>query len=357
VVHHALVQVIEPLFEKKFIHHSYACRVGKGTHAAVLYQQNCLKKANAKWDRAYVLKADISKYFPSINHRVLYKMLQRTIRDKNVLWLCATIIRHGGANGYGIPVGALTSQLFANIYLDKLDHYLKDQLGVEYYVRYMDDWVIIGPNKQYLHRILAKAEFILGERLKLTLNPKTQIFPASHGVDFCGYRIWNTHLLPRKKNIKRTKQRFRKLSNRYSSGLISLKDIRPYVMSFLGYMKRCSGYRTTIMKVLVACEFSGRVRDAFIKKGHDAVSCDLLPSESTAVSNYQGDVFDIINDGWDLMIAHPPCTYLAVSGNRSFLNNPERWKNRLDAMLFVHALMNADIEKICIDINGAMSGE
>lgn len=187
VVHHALAQVIEPLFDRKFIHHSYACRAWKGTHAAVRYQQTCLRKANAKWDRAYVLKADISKYFPSISHRILYRVLQRTIRDKEVLWLCATIIRHGGDNGRGIPVGALTSQLFANVYLDRLDHFLKDQLGVKYYVRYMDDWVVVGPSKAHLHEVLALAKIFLEDELGLLLNPKTEVFPASHGVDFCGY--------------------------------------------------------------------------------------------------------------------------------------------------------------------------
>jgi hypothetical protein len=102
------------------------------------------------------------------------------------------------------------------------------------------------------------------------------------------------------------------------------------------------------VKVLVACEYSGRVRDAFLARGHDAMSCDLLPTESPG-PHYQGDVFDVIGDGWDLMIAHPPCTYLTCSANRSFLNNPGRWRKRLDAMLFVHALLNADIEKICIE--------
>jgi hypothetical protein len=103
------------------------------------------------------------------------------------------------------------------------------------------------------------------------------------------------------------------------------------------------------MKVLVACEYSGRVRDAFLKKGHDAMSCDLLPSESFMGQHYQGNVFDIIDDGWDLMIAHPPCTYLTVAANKYFLNNPERWQQRLDAMMFVYRLMNADIHKIAIE--------
>lgn len=102
------------------------------------------------------------------------------------------------------------------------------------------------------------------------------------------------------------------------------------------------------MKILIACEFSGKVRDAFSESGHDAMSCDLLESEQIGW-HYQGDVFDIIDDNWDMMVAHPPCTYLTTTANRAFLNNPVRWKQRLDAMYFVHALMNCGIEKICIE--------
>ena len=102
------------------------------------------------------------------------------------------------------------------------------------------------------------------------------------------------------------------------------------------------------MKVLVACEFSGIVRDAFSEHGHDVMSCDLLPTEAPGW-HYQGNVMDVLNDGWDLMIAHPPCTFLTVSANRSFLNNPGRWKSRLDAMNFVYDLMNCEIDKICIE--------
>jgi hypothetical protein len=102
------------------------------------------------------------------------------------------------------------------------------------------------------------------------------------------------------------------------------------------------------VRVLVACEFSGIVRDAFLNKGHDAISCDILPTESLG-PHYQGDVFDIINEGFDLMIAHPPCTYLTAAANRSFLNNPERWKKRYEAMVFVYDLLNAPITKIAIE--------
>lgn len=102
------------------------------------------------------------------------------------------------------------------------------------------------------------------------------------------------------------------------------------------------------MKVLIACEFSGIVRDAFAERGHDAMSCDLFPTEQPGW-HYQGDVMDVINNKWDLMIAHPPCTYLTVTANRSFLNNPGRWKKRLEAMYFVYNLMNCDIEQICTE--------
>ena len=107
------------------------------------------------------------------------------------------------------------------------------------------------------------------------------------------------------------------------------------------------------MKVLIACEYSGAVRDAFIKQGHDAMSCDLLPTD-VGGPHYQGSVTDILNDGWDLMIAHPPCTYLAVSGNRWLYNkdgskNEERWDNRREALDFVRLLMNAPIERIAVE--------
>lgn len=102
------------------------------------------------------------------------------------------------------------------------------------------------------------------------------------------------------------------------------------------------------MKILIACEFSGIVRDAFIEKGHDAMSCDLLPSER-AGPHYQGDVMDIIDDGWDMMIAHPPCTYLTTAGNRSFVNNPDRYIKRSESIEFVKKLYNSNIPKVAIE--------
>lgn len=102
------------------------------------------------------------------------------------------------------------------------------------------------------------------------------------------------------------------------------------------------------MKILVACEYSGRVRDAFIAKGHTVISCDVEPTDSPG-PHHQGDIMQILDQGWDMMVAFPPCTYLTTTANRVFLNNPGRWEKRLEAMKFVHKLMNADIEKICIE--------
>ncbi|HAY23405.1 MAG TPA: alpha/beta hydrolase [Desulfobacterales bacterium] len=244
VVHHALVRIIEPLFERKFIHDSYACRKGKGTHAAVDKLQGFLRQARRQWGKVYVLKADIAAYFPSIVHDRLLAILSRTIRDKNAFWLCRTIVEGCGHQGRGVPVGALTSQLFANIYLDQLDHLIKDEFGEPFYLRFMDDWVILAPSKARLNEILAEVKECLIAFLGLSLNPKTRIFPAHQGVDFAGYRIWVTHRLPRKRNVLRARKRFRLLMESYGRGEITLDDIRPSVASFLGYMKHCSSFRT-----------------------------------------------------------------------------------------------------------------
>ena len=245
VVHHALVDAIEPLFEKKTIFDSYACRRGKGFHASVKRVQTFLRKAAVNGDKVYVLKADISKYFPSINHDALYDILCRTIKDKQVLSLCNTIIKNTGFEGRGIPVGALTSQLYANLYIGQLDHYMKDDLGVKFYCRYMDDFIIVHNNKKTLWSLLEKAVEFLTKNLMLTLNPKTAIFPAVRGVDFCGYRIWKNYILPRKRIIRNARRHLSHLASLCSRGIISLEMVRQSVMSFLGYMKHCNGYTTT----------------------------------------------------------------------------------------------------------------
>lgn len=244
VVHHALVNVIEPLFERKMIHHSYACRVGRGSHRAACQVQQYLRRAQGLWGKqVYVLKADISKYFPSIPIDTLFPVFARTVRDREVLNVLRLILDHGAKGGLGIPVGALTSQLAANVYMNQVDHYIKDQMGVKMYARYVDDWIVIHESKQYLWECLDRTRRMLGD-MGLRLNPKTDIQPAGHGVDFCGYRIWATHMLPRKRNVQRAKRRFKALARKNPLGAINFDAIRPVVASFVGYMKYCNGHTT-----------------------------------------------------------------------------------------------------------------
>jgi len=245
VVHHALVAVVGPHFERRFISDSFACREGNGTQAAVARVQHFLRVAKRNHgDGLYVVKADISKYFASIQHHILMDEVERVISDPDVLWLWRQVISgYGHEAGLGLPVGALTSQLGANIVLNRLDHIVKDDMGVRFYARYMDDFVAVLPDKASAQRVLREMERIVNS-LGLSLNPKTAIHPWQRGIDFCGYRIWPTHILPRKRNIKRARADFRRLMCEYFVGEVSLAEVRQRVMSFLAYAKHCQAHRT-----------------------------------------------------------------------------------------------------------------
>jgi len=245
IVHHALVRVVEPHFERRFIADSYACRKNKGTQRAVMRVQHFLRVAKRNWgDGLYVVKADISQYFASIQHHVLMQEIERVISDPNVLWLWRRILSgYGHEAGLGLPVGALTSQIGANIVLNRLDHAVKDDMGVRCYARYMDDFIAVLPDKSSARRVLREMERVVN-RLGLSLNPKTAIHPWQRGIDFCGYRIWPTHILPRKRNIKRARADFRQMMRAYFDGEVSMTDARQRVMSFLAYAKHCQARRT-----------------------------------------------------------------------------------------------------------------
>lgn len=242
VVHHALVRVIEPLFERRFLNCSFACRKGKGNLAA---QERVFSYLRRSPRPTHVLQTDISKCFPSVNHEVLMGILRRTIRDRDVLSLSQTIVTCAGFDGVGLPIGALTSQLFANVYLDQLDHFMQDDLGVKHYVRYMDDTVSFSDDKNYLRDVFGEMEKFVNARLLMRLNPKSGVYAVCQGVDFCGYRSWPTHVLPRKRNVTRARRSFRGLARLYRCGRVSLDKVRSVAASFLGYMSHCSGRRSS----------------------------------------------------------------------------------------------------------------
>lgn len=246
VVHHALCNIIEPVFENSFIYDSYACRAGKGTHAGADRVTEFLRSAQRHWPKVYCLKGDIKQYFPSVNHDILKRILRKKIACPKTLWLLDEIIdssaNPGDLNPRGIPIGNLTSQLFANIYLNEFDHFIKEDLKARYYVRYMDDFIILNGNKKQLWAVLEEIKGFL-ELLDLQLNGKTGIFPIKQGIDFLGYRIWPTHRLLRKSSIKRMKRKLKAFKRRYQKGQISLEKINATIQSWLGHAKHADSYK------------------------------------------------------------------------------------------------------------------
>lgn len=244
VVHHALIDVVEPIFLKRMIPDTYACILGRGTHAANIKLRKFVREATAGGEKAYALQTDISKFFPSIPHDLLLAQIARTIADPGTIWLFEQIVRCSGFDRRGIPIGALTSQLMANIYLSPLDHFIKSELRLGRYLRYMDDTVTIHRDRPLLVEAHRAIKCFVENELDLRLNPKTHVYTVSQGVDFCGYRVWPTHTLPRKRNVRRAHRKLRGMARLYKKGLLLLNKVRPVLCSYLGYMEFCSGNNT-----------------------------------------------------------------------------------------------------------------
>jgi retron-type reverse transcriptase len=269
VVQWAIYRVLNPLLERRYILDSYACRVGYGTHRAVNRLQYWLRYLDRRYPRIYVLKLDISKYFYRVDHDILMGILRRIIADEDLLWLLETIVRsedtrfgfplgdHGfeceRVAGVGMPIGNLTSQMFANLYLNELDQYAKHVLKVRYYIRYMDDVIILHPDKKYLWRLKEEIGAFLQEHLHLVLNDKTTVRTADQGIDFCGYRIWPTHRKLRKRTALKMKRRLKYLQQAYARGEVSFDEVNATVQSYLGLLKHCNSYnlRKKLFETLV----------------------------------------------------------------------------------------------------------
>ncbi|HMQ59318.1 MAG TPA: reverse transcriptase/maturase family protein [Flavilitoribacter sp.] len=216
VVHHALVNVLEPIYERCFIHDSYATRKGKGAHMAVATAQRYLGK-----DR-WFFKTDVDKYFDSIRHDVLMGLIERKIKDARLLDITARIIGNGGENGTGLPIGNLTSQFFANVYLNGFDHFVKEELKVRRYVRYMDDFVLFSTEKTDLKCLRNQVENYLRDRLALRLKENaTFINSAANGLTFLGRRIFPDTIRIARPNLRRMTRRMENTEVRFKEGLIS----------------------------------------------------------------------------------------------------------------------------------------
>jgi RNA-directed DNA polymerase len=249
VIHHALCNVIAPIFERTFIADSYANRVGFGTHKA-------LKKfTHFTRTNQYILQSDISKYFPSIDHEILKQLIHGKIKCPDTLWLVDQIIDRSPPQELilerfpndnlltpiehrkGLPLGNLTSQLFANIYLNELDQFIKHHLKAQKYIRYLDDFAIFANDYNFLNDSkLAIADFLINLRLKV--HPiKTQLFDTNHGVNFVGFRILATHTRILAKNIRRGKKRIRDLQNAVKDSKISVNKLISSCHAWRGHLQ------------------------------------------------------------------------------------------------------------------------
>nr|DAF28634.1 MAG TPA: hypothetical protein [Caudoviricetes sp.] len=268
VIQWAIYRQINYLLDKRYISTSYACRLGGGTQKAIHQLQQYIRHTPG---RVYVLKLDVSKYFYRIDHGVLLGILRRIFKDSDLLELLRRIIdddQGGGLfgididtgerePGVGMPIGNLTSQMFANLYLNEADQFAKHGLHAKKYIRYMDDMVIVSHDKAYLRYCWHAMDDFLTSHLKLRLNQKSTIQTAKDGIDFCGYRIWRDHIRLRKKAALKMKHRLRYLRKAYACGEIDLRTVAASLTSYFGLLSHCDSYelRRSVLKdlVLVRC--------------------------------------------------------------------------------------------------------
>lgn len=221
ITHHAIMNVLEPIFVASFTADTYSCIKKRGIHAAA----NAVKKALRDVPGSqYCLKLDITKFYPSVDHDVLKQLLRRKLKDKDLLWLLDEIID----SAPGLPIGNYLSQYLANFYLTYFDHWLKQEKKVRYYFRYADDLVILAATKPELHELLADIRQYLSG-LKLQIKPNYQVFPvAARSVDFVGYKFYHTHTLVRpsiKKNFAR---------------MLARRKNRASISSYMGWLKHAN---------------------------------------------------------------------------------------------------------------------
>lgn len=256
VVQWAFYQKLNPLFDRQFITHSYGCRNGKGTTRAREQLQKWLQKVSRSSKTWYVLKLDIAKYFYRVDHEVLMNILKKHISDELILRDLYTLIncedtafglpagvqpelckQEDWLYNCGMPIGNLTSQMFANIYLNELDQYCKHVLHIKYYIRYMDDIIILWPDKEELKFILDDIRIFLSEKLRLDLNNKTSIRPAWLPVTFVGAQITPKKIRMRKSTRKRMFRRIKFVKKLFEAGKIVFQKVNNTMQSYFGLVE------------------------------------------------------------------------------------------------------------------------
>jgi RNA-directed DNA polymerase len=251
VVHHALCRVIEPIWERRFIHDSYANRVGKGTHRALDQAQAFSRRY------PYLLQCDLRQFFPSIDHQLLQAELAHRIADPGVLWLCERILESGAGvlseeyemvyfpgddlfarlRPRGLPIGNLTSQFWANIYLNSFDHFVKRDLKCPAYLRYVDDFLLFSDDKRQLH-IWRKAIIEQLAALRLTLHEdQAQVFPTRTGIPFLGFRLYPTHRRVKRRNVVHYRRRLRSLVARVRADFDNFDSMNASIQGWVNHVR------------------------------------------------------------------------------------------------------------------------
>jgi RNA-directed DNA polymerase len=271
VVHHALMLSIQDIFQKTFIHDSFANQKNKGTHKAIV-RFDQFKKIISKNGRSiknpynnnsihgYVLKADIKHYFDTVDHEILIKIIKKKVKDEKIIWLIRQILENFETpqKGKGMPLGNYTSQFFANLYLNELDYFVKHHLKARFYIRYVDDFVILHKRKKILELYKTKITKFLA-MLKLELQPeKSKIAPLKDGITFLGYKIFYHHKRLRKRNLKSFQRKFNKKLDLYKQDQLSKEKIEKSLQGWFGYACWANTYklRQSILKKLKDAEES-----------------------------------------------------------------------------------------------------
>jgi retron-type reverse transcriptase len=254
VLHHAIIRIIEPIFEKTFIFDSYSSRKGKGAYKAILrLRQFAWKLSKNNTITVWVLKCDIRKYFDSVDHQIIFSLLRAKIDDLNVLYLLKNIIESYSSRldllqskskkRRGMPLGNLTSQLFSNIYLNPLDHFVKRKLKEKYYIRYADDFLIISRDRSRLKKLILIIKIFLENVLKLELHPKKiELRKWSRGIDFLGYISFPHHTVLRTKTKRRMIRKIKHNIQLLNNGEIVKESFDQSTQSYLGLLKHCRSF-------------------------------------------------------------------------------------------------------------------
>jgi hypothetical protein len=244
-----------PVFERGFIHDSYACREGKGTHKALDRLTSFLRREGS----AYVLNADIRKFFDSVSHQVLMESLERGLKDRQLLTILGRIVASyvselsapGLHEPHGIPIGNLTSQWFANIVASRIDHFAKQNLRCHHYLRYMDNMLFLSDDKEELWEHLARLDDFLGS-IGLLLNPKTTIAPTAQGVPFLGLRVFPDHRRVLRPNVVRGRRRMRGSLRALGRGDVQREHVSASMTSWLAHLGHADTYR---LRAALAAEY------------------------------------------------------------------------------------------------------